>query len=408
MVKPLPQSLRICFVSQKFPIFDRTADCGYLWPLTLRLAQLGHQVAIITPDHSVDRITKPPERVQIYRLTSFRDSALDQFEQLHLEKPFDIVHSVDNSGLPIALNKKELDVVFVSDVRGTELDQIFGLWALAEETVPSYLKTAFAITRKFLKSFFGDDKKLISYSDGVFVASLDQQNILERYYRYPAWHTFVIPFGIDGQAFEGNLSPSKKVFQDIGVPEDFKIILTITPFIHVEETKNLLSAFERVAIKKPNSALIIIGEGPYQKTLEEHMLNLALASKVWFVDPSNMENVDLMIKNCDAYVNLFSKSSGFEPTVLDAMAAEKTVIASEIGTSSQVITNGLDGFLLRPTEIAALSRLLLQIVSEQIDTKTIGSRARQKILKMFDNQKMVEQTIETYKKVLLHSGKYKK
>jgi glycosyltransferase involved in cell wall biosynthesis len=155
-----------------------------------------------------------------------------------------------------------------------------------------------------------------------------------------------------------------------------------------------------VAIKKPQSALVIVGEGIRQKELEEHMLNLALASKVWFVNPSDPEIVDEMIKNADAYVNLYSKSSGFEPTVLDAMAAEKTVIASEVGTSSQVITPGIDGFLLRPTEIAALSRLLLQIVSDQIDIKSIGQRARQKILKMFDNQKMVEQTVETYKKIL--------
>ncbi|MBK9292994.1 MAG: glycosyltransferase family 4 protein [Oligoflexia bacterium] len=408
MSKPLPQSLRICFVSQKFPIFDRTAECGYLWPLTLKLSQLGHQVAIITPDQSVDRISKPPERVQIYRLTSFRDSALDQFEQLHLENPFDIVHSVDNSGLPIALNKKQLGVNFVTDVKGTQLDQIFGLWALAEESVTSYLKTSFAILTKFLKSFFGDDRKLLKNSDGVFVASLEQFNILERYYRYPAFRTFVIPFGIDGQTFEQNTSPSKNVFLDIGVPEDYKIILTITSFIHLEETKNLLSAFERVAIKKPHSALIIVGQGPHQQELEAHMLNLALASKVWFVNPTNVENIDLMIKNCDAFVNLFSKSSGFEPTVLDAMAAEKIVIASDIGTSGQVITNGVDGYLLRPTEIAALSRILLQIVSEQIDSRSLGVRAREKILKMFDNQKMVEQTILTYKKILIQSGRYKK
>jgi glycosyltransferase involved in cell wall biosynthesis len=107
-----------------------------------------------------------------------------------------------------------------------------------------------------------------------------------------------------------------------------------------------------------------------------------------------------MIQNCDAYVNLFSKSSGFEATVLEAMAAEKTVIASEVGTSRQMIDNGHNGFLLRPTEITALSSLLLQIVSDQLDTKIIGQNARKKVLKMFDNNQMVEQTIEAYLKIL--------
>jgi glycosyltransferase involved in cell wall biosynthesis len=96
-------------------------------------------------------------------------------------------------------------------------------------------------------------------------------------------------------------------------------------------------------------------------------------------------------------------SSGFEGTVLEAMAAERTVVASEIGTSRQVIENSVDGFLLRPTEIAALSRLLLQIVSDQVDSRAIGVRARQKILKMFDNHRMVEQTIDAYKKIISSS-----
>ncbi len=398
------ENLRICFVSQKFPIFDRTADCGYLWPLTQKLARMGHDVSVITPDPSVDKVARFPDRLQIYRLSNFRDSALDQLEQIHLEKPLDLVHSVDNSGLSIALHKKDLKIRFASDVKGTELDQIFGLWALAEDRVGSYLKTSIYILRKFLKSFLGDDKKLLSHSDAVFVSSQEQMDILERYYRYPSSRIFIIPFGIDGQSFDVNRIPNKLPFENLGVPKDHKVVLTITPFIHVEETKNLLSAFERVAIKKPNTALIIVGEGPRQRELEAHMLNLALASKVWFVPPNDPDLIDLMIKNCDVYVNLFSKSSGFEPTVLDAMAAEKTVIASEIGTSRQMIENGNDGFLLRPTEIAALSRLLLQIVSDQIDTRAIGVRARQKILKMFDNNRMVEQTIDAYKKILGNSG----
>lgn len=316
------------------------------------------------------------------------------------------MYSVDNSGLAIALHKRDLGIIFASDVKGTQLDQIFGLWALAEDTVRSYLATAMAILRKFLKSFLGDDRKLVKNSDAVFVSSEEQLSILERYYRYPASRVHIIPYGIDGQAFDATTSPSKEAYKVIGVPEDYKVLLTITPFIHVEETKNLLTAFERVAIKKPNTGLVIVGEGPHQKDLEAHMLDLALASKVWFVNPTEPEFVDMLIKNCDAYVNLYSKSSGFEATVLEAMAAERTVIASEIGTSRQVIENSVDGFLLRPTEIAALSRLLLQIVSDQIDTKAIGIRARQKILKMFDNNKMVDQTIEAYKKILLNSGKY--
>jgi glycosyltransferase involved in cell wall biosynthesis len=90
------------------------------------------------------------------------------------------------------------------------------------------------------------------------------------------------------------------------------------------------------------------------------------------------------------------------------MASQKTVVASEVGTSSNLIQNGVDGFLLRPTEITSLSRLLLDVVSGQIDTEAVGRRARQKILQMFDTTKMVEETIQAYHAILLSTRKYRK
>lgn len=416
MKKTLPEKLRICFLSQKLPRFAAAADYGYLWPLCRNLATRGHDVTVITVEATTGSLTETSHGVQIHHVeqpafgeigASLRESVLDRFEQLHLEKPFDIVHSVDGTGYLVALHKKELDVVFAADINGLQLDHIFGILGLTEEKVLSYLQTSVAVASKFLRSFFGNDRKLLKNSDGVFVTSKQQRNILELYYFVPDRRIYVIPYGINSKELEPE-APTENPFSELGIEPDTKVILTVTPLINVEETKNLLTAFERVVIKKPKIALVIVGEGPKRKELEFHMLSLALASKVWFTGSLSPEKVDSLITACDIYVNLHSKSSGFEPTVLEAMACGKMVIGSEVGTSSNVIQNGIDGFLLRPTEISALSRLLLDGVSGQIDTLAVGHRARQKILKMFDTTRMVEETIRAYFGILKSTGKYKK
>ena len=242
-------------------------------------------------------------------------------------------------------------------------------------------------------------------ADGVFVASPRQKDILELYYLIPSRRVYVIPYGIN----TGELpvpAPNKQVFEKWGVPAGAKVILTVTPLLNVEETKNLLTAFERVVIKKPNTVLVIAGDGSKRKEIEAHMLSLALASKVFFTGQVTSEEEDAMINGCDIYVNLSSKSAGFVGTVLEAMACRKVVIASEVGTSSNLIKSGSDGFLLRPTEIASLTRLLLEAVSGQIDSAAIGLQAREKILKMFDTQAMVDETVSAYRKILKSTGKY--
>ncbi|MDZ4676792.1 MAG: glycosyltransferase family 4 protein [Oligoflexia bacterium] len=416
MKKPLPQHWRICFVTQKFPQSEFADDYGYLWSLAQQLVARGHEIIVITAEHHVANAIQNVNGIQIHYLgSSFsgdpsfssKEAALDRVEELHLEKQIDLIHCVDNVGLNIALNKKTLNINLAVDVNVIQLDQIFGILGMTEENFLSYFRTCWAVGFRFMKSFFGEEHKQLARADGIFVGSHQQRDILERYYYIPSRKTYVIPFGIDTRGFKP-IDTKAQILEKLEIEPDTKIILTVTPMDNAEETKNLLTAFERVVIKKPKTALIIAGDGPKRRELEFHTLHLALASKVHFTGTLPPEEINVYINASDAYVNLYSKSSGFEPTVLEAMACSKTVIASEVGTSSNIIENGVDGFLLRPTEIGTLSRLLLEIVSGQIDTKSIGERTRQKILKMFDTKWMVDETIQAYQNILLSTGKYKK
>ena len=415
MKPPIPQSLRLCFLSQRLPRSGGHAHYGYLWPLCKNLAARGHDITVITSEAHSDATSETIEGVQIHNLdspigefsTTLQESVLDRLEQLHLEKPFDLVHSVDRTGHYLVPHKKELGVTLASDIAGIKLDRIFGLLGMTEDTVVSYLHTSAGVTARFLKSFFGEDRRLLNNSDGVFVASKQQKDILELYYFVPSRKVYVVPYGINAPDIESP-QPKENPFEKLGIAPGTKVILTVTPLLNVEETKNLLTAFERVVIKKPSTALVIVGEGHRRKELEFNMLSLALASKTWFTGNLPDNEVESMIRACDIYVNLSSRSAGFEGSVLEAMACRKVVIASEVGTSGNVITNGVDGFLLRPTEIVSLTRLLLEAVSGLINIKVIGDGGREKILKMFDTKAMVDETIRAYHGILKSTGKYSK
>src|SRR5690606_14697062 len=132
---------------------------------------------------------------------------------------------------------------------------------------------------KFLTTFYGGDQRLLSTADGIFVTNPQQRIILERYYLYPDFHTYTVPYGIE----LGDLTPKEKSFElrkSLGLPENAHIALTISDMTDVQELMPLLRAFEKVAIKKPNSYLILVGNGPKFKDIEFEVLNLALGSRV--------------------------------------------------------------------------------------------------------------------------------
>jgi len=408
MKRMLPSTLRICFVSQRFPTRGYHPEYAYLWPLLKTMAGLGHDISVITTEETVTTEVETRDGVTIYNLEKsmlrnigmpVEEAILERFEQLQAEKPFHIVHCTDRTAHYLAKNRRHLKAAFAIDVRASSLDDLFGVMGLTQETVWSYIRTGFSISLRFLRTYWKWDRRLFRSADGIFAVSQQQQIILERYYFVPEKRTFVIPLGIEAPELISS-SRDLELAHKLGIPEDSQIVVTVSRMDQVGALKNLITAFERVAIKKPNAVLIIVGDGPKLFEVEGFALSYALGNRVFFAREVPAENVKDYINLADVYVNLDSRSSGLEPSVLQAMLNKKMVIASEVGTNASVIENGVDGFLVHPTVTQDIAMLILDAFSGNLDVQRVGQAAHHKILKMFDTRKMVEKTISSYKEIL--------
>jgi len=89
------------------------------------------------------------------------------------------------------------------------------------------------------------------------------------------------------------------------------------------------------------------------------------------------------------------------------MAQNKVIIGSEVSPISTIVEDGKDGFLVRPADVPAIAQLLMQIFERQLPVREIGERARNKILDLFDMEKMVDQTLDAYHRILRGTGYYR-
>jgi hypothetical protein len=410
----LPTQLRICLVAANFPILGRASDHGFLWPIARGLASHGHSVTVLS---AKSRLGKPEivrDNVRVFYLNEgfpnkshmkFENAVYEKFLELHRVQPFHLVHSIDASGFQIGLHKRELEVAISYDVEATQMAQIFSILGMSQEKVGSLIQTGIAVTYKFLSTYFGRDHKLLKTADGIFVTSPQQRIFLERYYLYPDFRTYTVPYGIE----LGNLSPrpeSLELKKRLNIPEGAQIALTLSDMTEAQEVNNLLTAFEKVAVKKPNSYMIIAGNGPAWKQIEYHMLTLALGSRVIMIGALSPEEISDCVSIADVYVNMSSRSTGFEPSMLEAMAQQKIIIGSEVSPIAHIVEDGIDGFLLRPADIESLSHLLIEIFSGTMPFEEIGTRAREKVLNLFDTKKMVSIVEDAYKKILMNTKLY--
>ncbi len=410
----VPDSLNICLVGQHIQILSRSSDHGFLWPIARGLSGQGHKVTVISTLSPLGQVEIERDGVKAYFLQegpatshqSFEDLAYKKFKQLHKENPFHIVHCMDNSGYLIGKNKKELKIAMAYDIEATQMSQLFSILGMGQETLGGLLTTAVAVAYKFIRTYFGRDRKILKTADGVFVTNPQQRIILERYYLYPDYHIYQVPYGVD----LGDLTPREKSFElrrKLHLPENSQTAVTISDMTEIREIIPLLQAFERVAIKKPNAYLIIVGNGPYFKDIEFEVLKRALGRRV--IMPGAIKNLELMdyILVGDVYINLSSRTTGFEPSMIEAMAQKRVIIGSEVSPIANVVEDGVDGFLIRPADIDTLTHLLIEIFSGDISVEDLGEKARAKVVDLFDPQRMIQAVNEAYRNILLRRGYYR-
>jgi glycosyltransferase involved in cell wall biosynthesis len=250
------------------------------------------------------------------------------------------------------------------------------------------------------------DRTILDSADGIFVTTPQQRMVLERYYMYPDFHTYTVPYGIN----LGDLTPkseSENFKSKLNIPENAQVVLANSDFTSTHEVKPILKAFEKLVLKKPNTYLLLLGNGPQWKQVEFQMLNLALGSRV--IMPGEVVAEDMLecILASPIYIDLSSRSTGLEPSLIEAMAQKKVVIGSELSPISEVIEDKVDGFLVRPADVETLSSLLDGIISGGINREQIGEKARQKIIDVFNRNRMIESLINAYRQILINSGRFK-
>lgn len=408
--RAIPEKLKICLVSEKFPIIGRTFARGFIAPIARGLAKAGHQVSVIAWDNPIGEKEITQEGIKTYfvsgvnssRIELFSQRVYQKFLQLHKQDPFHIMHSLTHAAYKVGSEKKPLGIAIAYDVTATKMSELFSIIGMSENHVSSQLSTAYQVGFRFLKSYYSRDRLLLKNADGIFVHSPQQKLALERYYLYPELKTFSIPYGIEISDLSQRQG-SDLLRQKLHIPKAAKIVVTVSDMIEKQDVINTLRAFQAVATKKPSARLIVVGDGPAFKDIEYEMLNLALGSHVSLVGAIPAYEISSYIDLANVFINISGRTSGYDPNLLEAMIQEKIIIGSEVSPLSTIVEDGVDGFLIRPADVNALSQLLLGLFLDQIQAGPMGGNARKKALNIFDTKKMISETLEAYSTILKKS-----
>jgi glycosyltransferase involved in cell wall biosynthesis len=170
-------------------------------------------------------------------------------------------------------------------------------------------------------------------------------------------------------------------------------IVTVGRFVKQKDQQLLVQAMMK--INRPYK-LVFVGEGPTREAVEAEVARAGLQSRIAFAGDSR--EVEKILSQSHIFV-LPSRWEGFPITILEAMRAGLPVIASDVGGVREAVIDGHTGFLAHPGVVEDLQLHIDSLLQSSALRANLGSNGRQRFLKMFTQDKMLDSIRAIYHQI---------
>jgi len=185
-------------------------------------------------------------------------------------------------------------------------------------------------------------------------------------------------------------------YDPLSLMKDKKGLNTILMIARMDKYKgyeDLISAAATI----PYANFVLVGEGPEKQSFERKVEKLGIKNRVFFL--GYREDIPSLLRSCDLFI-LPSLFEGLPLTILEAMAAEKLVIASHISGIDEIITDGKTGFLVPPKDPETLSSVIKTCISNPDITQKVARAGNTLVKKEFSAKKMLQGITDLYEELL--------
>ncbi len=187
----------------------------------------------------------------------------------------------------------------------------------------------------------------------------------------------VVPNGVNPDFFPKTAKPS------LPAPSGTFTVGYVGTLKPWHDIKTLLEAFIKIHQNHPNTRLLIVGDGPEKKRLEEYVSSSNIENAVVSTGAVSHAEIPGLLASMDAAVAPFKDLENFyfSPLkVFEYMAASLPVVTSKIGQLSELIEDRKNGFLIPPEDPIEMAKAIETLRCNPNLCKFMGQEARNNAL----------------------------
>jgi glycosyltransferase involved in cell wall biosynthesis len=213
---------------------------------------------------------------------------------------------------------------------------------------------------------------------------------------------------VDPEAFDFQTFDRQAGRGSFGFAPDDLVIGTVGNINPQKGHEYLLSAVARVRIDRPGTKVLIVGSSHathrgYERELYRlsDRLGLRVGQDVVFAGP--LDDVRPALAAMDVFVlSSVPRSEGAPTAVEEAMMMKRPIVAADVGAVSELVEDGVAGFLVPPLDPGALSNAILRTAADPGLQASMGARGRERAIALCSVDECARIHLEAYDRALAH------
>jgi glycosyltransferase involved in cell wall biosynthesis len=161
----------------------------------------------------------------------------------------------------------------------------------------------------------------------------------------------------------------------LGLPADRVLIATVSRLVRLKRVDLLIESFSKMNDEaRAKAALVIAGDGPERRSLEEIARAAGISDMTFFTGAVPYDSMPGLLKSCDIFAAT-SDLTNLSMPPCEAMLCGLPVAAFDVAGTSEGVRDGETGLLVANGDTSAMARALERLVLEPDDRRSLGGGA---------------------------------
>ncbi|MBW2570109.1 MAG: glycosyltransferase [Deltaproteobacteria bacterium] len=202
--------------------------------------------------------------------------------------------------------------------------------------------------------------------------------------------------GIDSKKF-GTRQEVILIRRQLGITDDQSVIGIVARLDPIKNHVCLIRAMKIIATRFLDTILLIIGDGFLRSELESLTEDLGLQNHIKFL--GTRSDIAELLSVLDVFV-LSSFSEGLSLTLIEACAAAKPIVVTDVGGNAEIVKHESNGLLVPSDQPEDLAKAITELLTDKEKGRQMGEVGRKKFKEEFTLDGMVRKYEDLYESCL--------